>query len=249
MKRVDHMIKYLSGDFNPEEALLFERELRENPQLKQEFSDVSLAYKVVGEQLRKTDEEAFTAALDKAMNRSQPGEDRRKNPRIRLRYLLVAVAASAALLVSIFGNLRGTEKIYSSWYNPSMDPVIVSLEGNMRGEAGHRALAEFWKMEDYSRCRSEAARQLSENSSEQLAMLFFLLSSMELDEADLAMKRLNTFETDPGQLWGQAITWYKALALLKDGKTAESSLLLTTLCELSGPYQKDANKLKKKLKK
>ena len=243
------MIKYLSGDLKPEEALAFERELKENPQLKQEFSDVSLAYGVMGDQLRKADEEAFTAALDKAMNRSQPGGRGRKNHRIRLRYLLLAVAASVTLLVSILGPQRGSGKIYSSSYNPSNDPVIIALEGNMRGEADHQVLVEFWKKEDFNHCRNEAAKQLSEKSSEQLAMLFFLLSSMEMDDAAVALERLNTFETDPAQPWGQAITWYKALALVKAGKTTEAAALLTTLCELSGPYQKDANKLKKKLKK
>ncbi len=249
MKRVDYMIKYLSGDLKPEEALAFKRELKENPQLKQEFSDVSLAYSMIGDQLRKADEKSFTAALDRAMNTSQPGDRGRKNHRVRLRFLLLAVAASAALLVIIFGSQRGMEKIYSSFYNPSNDPVIIALEGNMRGEAGHQALAEFWKKEDYTHCRSQAIKQLSEKSSEQLAMLFFLLSSMEMDDAAVALERLNTFETDPGQPWGQAITWYKALALLKVGKTTEAATLLTTLSELSGPYQKDANKLKKKLKK
>lgn len=249
MKRVDHMIKYLSGDLNPEEALAFERELIENPQLKQEFSDVSLAYSMIGDQLRKADEEAFTAALDRAMNRSQPGGRRRKNHRIRQRYLLLAVAASVTLIVSILVPQRGSEKIYSSSYNPSNDPVILALEGNMRGEADHQVLAEFWKKEDFNHCRREAAKQLSENSSEQLAMLFFLLSSMEMDDATVALERLNTFQIDPGQSWGQAITWYKALALVKAGNTTEAAALLTTLCELSGPYQKDANKLKKKLKK
>ena len=249
MKRVDHMIKYLSGDLEPEEALAFERELRENPQLKQEFSDVSLAYSVIGDQLRRADEKAFTAALDKAMNRSQAAGNRKKNPRNRLHFLLLAVAASVTLLVAIIGPQRGMEKIYADSYNPSSDPVILALEGNMRGEADYQALAEYWKKEDFNQCRSEAAKQLSENPSEQLAMLFFLLSSMELDDAAVAMERLYAFETDPGQPWGQAITWYKALALLKAGKTKEAAASLTTLCELSGPYQKDANKLKKKLKK
>ena len=249
MKRVDHMIKYLSGDLDPEEALAFERELKENPQLKQEFSDVSLAYSVIGDQLRKADEEAFNAALDKAMNRTQTGGRRKKNHRIRLRYLLLAVAASLTLLITIIGPQRGSGKIYSSSYNPSNDPVIIALEGSMRGEADHQALAEFWKKEDFTHCRSEAAKQLSENSSEQLAMLFFLLSSMALDDTAVALERLYTFETDPGQPWGQAITWYNALALVKVDKTTEAAALLTTLCELSGPYQKDANKLKKKLKK
>jgi len=249
MKRVDHMIKYLSGDLKPEEALAFERELRENPQLKQEFSDVSLAYSVIGDQLRRADEQAFTAALDKAMNRSQSDGGRKKNHRTRLRYLLLAVAASVTLLIAIIGPQRGNEKIYSSSYNPSRDPVILALEGNMRGEADYQALSEFWNKEDFTHCRSEAAKQLSENSSDQLAMLFFLLSSMEMDDAAVALERLYTFDTDPGQPWGQAITWYKALALLKAGKTKEAAASLTTLCELSGPYQKDANKLKKKLKK
>jgi anti-sigma factor RsiW len=85
MKRVEQMIKYLSGDLSPEESLAFERELSENPQLKEEFSNVSLAYSTISDQLKIQDEEVFTAALSAAMNRSEsksgpgPVTSKRKN--------------------------------------------------------------------------------------------------------------------------------------------------------------------------
>ncbi len=243
------MIKYLSGDLSPEESLAFERELTGNPQLKEEFSDVSLAYRMIGDQLRKQDEEAFSAALSAAMKKNGPvGSDRKKNNG-RLWYLLMAVAASAALLVIIITRQQGTERLYSSWYKPSDDPVIMTLEMNLRGETAYQTIVKLWQDEDYTHCMSMAENQLSEDPFDQYAMLFYLLSSMETDEAAPALEMINKDEAGTSQPLGQALLWYKALALIKAGETSEAAALLTPLSKLPGPYQNHANKLKKKLKK
>jgi len=249
MKHVDHMIKYLSGDLSPEESLDFERELTVNPQLKEEFSDVSLAYRMIGEQLRKKDEEAFSEALYAAMKKNGPAGSHRKKNNGRLWYLLIAVAASAGLLVVILTSQQGTEGLYSSWYKPSDDPVIMTLEMNLRGETTYQTIIKFWQDEDYPHCMMMAENQLSENPFDQYAMLFYLLSSMETDEAAPALEMINKDEAGTSQPLGQALNWYRALALIKAGETSEAAALLTPLSRLPGPYQKQADKLKKKLKK
>jgi len=241
------MIKYLSGDLSPDESLAFERELKENPQLKEEFSDVSLAYRMMGDQLRKKDEEAFRSALRAAMERTGSEVRGQRHRGGRLWYLLLALAATAALLITIFGNGRGTERIYSAWYNPFDDPVILSMKENTRGENGPLAAARLWQEGEFEQCRCATESMLSEDSTDQYALLFNLLCSMELDQPGHLPVHAYSYEADAVRPLGQAITWYSALALVKSGSTSEAADLLSPLTEHPGPYQKDAYKLKKKL--
>ncbi len=251
MKRVEQMIKYLSGDLSPEESLAFERELSENPQLKEEFSNVSLAYGTISDQLRKQDEEAFTAALSAAMKRPGPGTvvSKYRNRISRWWYPLMAVAASAAILLTIIGNPKGSERIYSSSYHPSDDPVLITLEANIRGEAAFQNIVNLWQEKEYIQCISEAEKFLEKDSSDQYAMLFYLLSSMEMNQGEKALEGLKMRETDLRQTLGQALTWYRALALVRADAPSEAAALLIPLCEVPGPYKEDAYKLKKKLRK
>jgi len=249
------MIKYLSGDLSPEESLAFERELSENPQLKDEFSNVSLAYSTIRNQISLQDEEAFTEALSAAMKRSESGsgpgplDNKHKNHISRWWYPLIAVAASVALLFTIVGYPKGSEKIYSSSYHPSEDPVLITLEANSRGEAVHQNIIQLWEEQEFIRCFNEADKHLAEDPSDQYAMLFYLLSSMEMNQGEKALEGLKKGETDLGQTLGQALVWYKALALVRADLFSEAAELLASLSEVPGPYRKDANKLKKKLRK
>ena len=62
------MIKYLSGDLSPEESLKFDKELSEDQELQNDFSDVSQAYRIIGEQVKREDEEAYATAVRTAMD-------------------------------------------------------------------------------------------------------------------------------------------------------------------------------------
>jgi hypothetical protein len=247
MKRVDQMIKYLSGDLSPDESLVFERELKENPQLKEEFSDVSLAYRMIGDQLRKKDEEAFRTAINAAMKRTGSQLNSQKHRGRRPWYLLLGLAAAAALLVTILRTGPGTERIYSAWYNPYDDPVVLAMKENTRGENGPPAAARFWQEGEFERCRGVTEYMLSEDSSDQYALLFNLLCSMELNQPGYLPDPVYSWEADTSRPLGQALTWYRALAMVKSGSASEAADLLAPLAEHPGPYQKDAYKLKKKL--
>jgi hypothetical protein len=248
MKRVDQMIKYLSGDLSPEESHSFERELAGDPQLKEEFSQVSSAYQMIGDQLRKRDEEAFTSALNASIKKAGTLKSpRNKRPGLWLS-LLVGMAASLAILVHVFGPGRSTEKIYSAWYIPSEDPVIQTIKEETRGKTVH-ALARLWQEEEFERCGDLASLELSKDPENQYAMLFCLLSSMEMDGTEPWPQWLKSADIRNENPLQQAITWYHALSLIRAGKSSEAAQLLTVLEELPGPYKRDAHKLKKMLKK
>ena len=161
----------------------------------------------------------------------------------------MAVAASVAVLLTIIGNPIGSERIYSSSYHPSDDPVLITLEANTRGEAPHQNIVNLWQEKEFIQCISEAEKFLEEDSADQYAMLFYLLSSMEMNQGEKALEGLKMRETDLSQTLGQALTWYRALALVRADALSEAAALLTTLCEVPGPYKEDAYKLKKKLRK
>lgn len=249
MKRVDDMIKYLSGDLTEEKSRAFEKELKENPELKEEFSGVELVFNLMGEELKQQDEENFREALDVAREKSGSKNSSKNKPLLRPWHLFMAIAASLAVILSIIGNRQGTAKIYHSCYNPTTDPVLMSLNEQLRGQSAYLELLMLWNEEDFSQCRKEASRHLDDEASDQLAILFFLLSSIETDQENEALERLYSVEVDSGMAVGQAIIWYKALAYVKMGNPSAAEVLLTTLTERSGSYQKDADKMKKKLKK
>ncbi len=242
------MIKYLSGDLSQEESRSFVRELAGDPQLEKEFSQVSSAFRMIGAQLRRRDEEAFSSALSTAMEKSRPGETPGKHRSGSWWYILLALAASVTVLVTIMETGRSTERIYAFCYKPSEDPVLETIREETRGEADHIAAA-LWQEGDYEQCRRVTADQLSENPGDRYAMLFNLLSSMEMDETGTLPKWVETAGTGTGTTLDRAISWYGALALVKAGETSGALALLTHLEELPGPYQEDAHKLKKKLKK
>ncbi len=233
---------------SPEESRSFERELAGDSQLEEEFSEVSAAYRMIGDQLRKRDEEAFSSAMNAAMKRPGTDESPRKKRHGRWCLLFLGVAASLTVLISIFGPGRNTEKIYATWYKPSEDPVISTINEETRGKADH-AVAKLWQEGDYKQCKKITSHILSEDSENQFAMLFCLLSSMELDKAEAQPDWMKVVETSPGHPLEQALAWYHALALIKADEASEAALLLTYLEELPGPYKRDAHKLKKKLKK
>lgn len=248
MKRVDHMIKYLSGELTKEDTIAFEKELKNNPELKEEFSEVEFLFNLMGEELKKKDEEDFRSALQAAGKKSGQKTNSQKKPLLRPWHLFMAIAASLAVLLSIFSNRQGSEKLFSSYYHPDDDPVIETINENIRGESKLKEIYRLWRNSEYKKCEELAYKQLHSDNSDQFTMLLYLLSSMEIENEKAALDFLSSFEINTENALGQAITWYKALAKLKLGETNKARELLSLLSENPGPYQVDAGTLEKKLK-
>jgi len=245
MKRVDHMIKYLSGDLTREECRAFEQELSGDKELRDTFDRVETAYRLTETQLRKRDEEAFRSRLRDTMESSRtaltPADKKRRSGWL----LLLPVAASLAVLLAIVLMERAPDKLFYSFYNPAEDQVLLTYQQETRGDA--ESAITLFSHGYYRSSLEKTTGMLLQEPGDQLALLFHLLAALELDVEGDVIPIVRAAEIDTRHILGQSITWYQAMALVKTGCNHEAREMLDALTEQPGPYAGDAHKLKKLL--
>lgn len=242
MKRVDQMISYLSGEMTREDAEAFLKEMSDDHRLRETFDRVSYAYELIGDQLRKRDEEAFHSALSEAMSGQEP--DRNPWRRRRLLFLIFPIAATAAILLAIFLLRDLPEDTYHAYYAPSEDPVLKGILQETRGSAAPAAL--LYRQGAYKQAFSFTSDLVLRDTADHLVLLIHLLSALELDREQEVFPMLEV-EGDSHTTTLKPLTWYHALALIKTGAVQEAIPLLETLSGQPGPYSEPAHKLLRKL--
>lgn len=247
MNNVDLFIKYLAGELDEKEAAELERKMEADHLLKQEFEAVSEAWNLVRAQLRKRDENDFKMRLQEVMERSEPVKMKRSALRNRWVYAGLPLAAALALLLVVFTWFRDQDRLVSRYYHPEKDPVILAISDVTRGGAEPGII--LYNQGRFGACKREMEQLLLNDPDNRLALLYYLLSSMETGSESLALKKLSSFNGMVGDQVDQAIAWYRALAMMKTGKIKDASALLTTLAGGPGPYRSDARKLLKRVSK
>jgi len=243
MNNVDHIIKYLSGEMSQEEAGFFEKELASRQGLKEEFDQVSTAYKLIRDQLRKRDEDEFRKRLLEVME--QPANPKKQSGRYwhkGWQYLL-PLAASLAIVLSIFFSQKSGDKLFSSYYHPEDDPVVEAFSQGTRGSA--ESGISHYQLGNYEESRIIMWTLIEQDPENKLVQLYYLLSSIETAKQEEALEKLAGLELSMDHQLGQAIYWYTALALLKSKQTDEALSYLRPLIQQQGPYQSDASRLEK----
>lgn len=245
MKNVDRIIKYLSGDMSRDEAGSFENDLNSNPILIEEFEQVSMAYNLIRNQLRQRDEAAFKAKLLEVM--SKPVPPHRKNisgPRFMWRFLL-PIAASAAILVSVFVLTGRRDNLVDLYFQPQKDPVVLAFSQETRS-----ASAQWITLYNEGRF-PEATKTLQKlielEPDNHMAMLFYLLASIKTDQEGSALILINADNLDLNHQLGRSVTWYMSLAMIKMDQKAQAAIHLQSLSEIPGNYNSDARRLRKRL--
>ena len=245
MKHVDHIIKYLSGDMNQEEVGSFEKDLASDPLLKEEFEEVSAAYRLIRDQLQQRDEESFRAKLVEIMEKPAPKIQHKSFGHRPRWYFLLPLAGSLAILLTVFLiNQRG-DKILSRFFKPDKDPVILAINQGTRG--GSESGISLYHNGYYLESMDKMSELLEKEPENQLALLFYLLASMELDQQEAVLEKVLPLDIHTEQRLGQSLNWYTSLALVKSGRMEEASIQLLTLTGEPGPYQADARRLQKML--
>jgi tetratricopeptide (TPR) repeat protein len=245
MNYVDLIIRYLSGELSPDEASSFKEELSSNGELKKEFDDVSAAYNLIRDQVQNRDEKAFRRKLQEAMNHGQTSS---ASSRHRIRpwwYIPLAVAGSVAILWVLVLNQAGREKIFTRYYLPEQDPVLLAYGQEIRGEQEPGIL--YYRDGRFSEAMEVLESQMSEEQDNTLLLLYYLLSAMELNLESEVIDRVIASKPSAAFLPDQAICWYTSLALIKSDRRNEAVKMLEPLAEEAGPYQSDAEKLRKML--
>ena len=245
MNNVDLFIKYLSGDMTGKDAEALKKNLASNPVLKEEYDEVSAAYQFIKAQLWKRDEDSFRAKLQEVMEKPSPKileKSTRQWPRW---YFLLPLAGSLAILLAVFMIDKGPEKVLSRFFEPLKDPVVLAYNQGTRGDSESGIM--LYQAGHYQESMEKLSQLLVHDSKNQVALLFYLLASMELDLHEDAINKIQNFPINIKNPLGQSLTWYTALALVKSDRLEEAANLLQSLTEQAGPYQTDAGRMQKML--
>lgn len=245
MNNVDLFIKYLSGEMNQEEAGSFERDLASNPELKERFEDVSAAFRLIKDQLQKRDEDSFRAKLVEVMeNPSLRFREKRESRRPKW-YFLLPLAGSLAILLAIYLMNRGADRIMTRFYDPTNDPVVLAINQGTRGETESGII--LYRDSRYEEVLKKMLELLDQDPENQLALLYYLLASMELNLQGDALEKVLAIPSHHDNQLGQSIIWYTSLALVKSSRKEEAAKHLQPLTDHAGPYESDARRLQKML--
>ncbi len=245
MNNVDRSIKYLSGEMSIEAAASFEKELLSDNVLKEQFDEVSVAYELIKEQLQKKDEDAFRNRLLEVMEQHDQAGLPPSKRRLSIWYLLLPLAGSVAILLALFLTNQESGQLFSRFYKPDQDPVVLAYSQHTRGEAGSGIVQ--YQNGQYQESMDIMGDLSDRDPENMLVALYYLLASMEIDLQDQALEKLNTMKVNTNTQLGQSISWYTALALIKSEREKDAMKFLLPLTEEEGPYLINAKRLQKML--
>jgi tetratricopeptide (TPR) repeat protein len=245
MSNVDLIIHYLSGQLNDDEARYLEQRLTADPEFRKEFDLVSEVYNLMGEQLRKRDENAFRSKLMEVMERKDPGPARYNRFRRGWVYALLPLAAALALILVLMLPGRNEERIFSRFYHPEEDPVLLAGSQVTRGETAYGFM--LYHEGKYQQCIDEMSRLLEGNPENRLALLYHLLASLEVGMEEAGLEKIDEAGLQSMDQLDRSLLWYVSLALIKSGRMEQASGNLAKLVNSPGPYQSEAIQLQKVL--
>jgi hypothetical protein len=240
MNNVDLILRYLSGEMDPEEISSFERKLDDDEMLHEEFRQISKAYALVKQELQNRDREEFRNLVKEVIDEHNR-KDRAGSPRRKRLYLLTSLAASLAIVLFLLLPDRTDETIYSRFYAPEEDKVLLALGQDTRG--GIQPGIRHYRDGSYAACRSRMYSILEKDPRNQVAMLYFLLASLETDMESQALDSLVISSIDMEHQPGQSLAWYTSMALLKSDREEDARMILNVLSGYRGPYRKRARKV------
>jgi len=251
MKHVDHIIKYLSGDLDSADKASFDRRLKEDAEFLEEYTQLNSAWPLVQAQLQHRDNLEFKTTLIKAMEeadaqlleKGKSGTPAMKSHR-RL-YFLVPLAASLAILLAIYvlHNLPGP--LFSRFFQPEKDPVLLALHQDTRGEMASGI--KLYKEGSYQTTIDVMYPLLEQDSANHLALLYLVVSFLELDQAEEVESLMANVNLNMDSQIGQSICWYSALSLLRLDQPEKAAIQLQPLILGKGPYERKALQLEKNL--
>jgi len=243
MNYVDLILKYLSGELGPDETKSFEEALASNADLKKEFEEISAAHGLIRDQLQKRDELSFRQKLGEAMDHEPPPSALPRNGFRPWWYLILGVAATVAILLAVFLNPPGKEKILNRYYVPEQDPVLLAYQQETRGEQETGVV--LFRNGNYREAMIILEEAISEDPDNKVLLLYHLLSAMELNRETKSIDLVMEANLEPTQITDQALAWYATLALIKTDRQVEALGMLGPLTEVPGPYHSPAEKLQK----
>jgi len=262
LDRNRRLADYIYNDLNPEEVVEIEKEISSDPQLSEFYllnmqvkeylhAKVQLEEMKSDPQLEDAEKLADIAfdfeSHDEVDHKSIPTGPKRN----RIRYLAyaVAVAASVTILISvgIIPSSLDQDRLFDRYYEP-----YEASDNSQRGETNeiYRDIASGinnYKFGNYNQSIDQFSKLASDPGIQSEVLFFTALSYLGLGQYQSAQNNLESVLDDASKYRADAL-WYLSLCCLKTGKFEEAQAFLGQLENYEGMYKKDAQTLRKRLR-
>ena len=252
---------YLYNDLDLEEREVLEREIKKNPELYESYQlniEVKdyLQAKIQLEEMRSdTQLEEAEKLADMAFDFKSTDEEEQetipsvKRTRISRITFTLAIAASIAIVISV-GIIPSTvdqDRLFDRYYEP-----IEASDFSQRGgtNEGYQDIAQginSYLDGNYQQSLDRFNELGSDPAIRSEAQFFTALSYLGLGEYQSAQSTLESL-LDSDMRYQAEILWYLSLSYLKTGAYEKANTHLTQLAKYDGMYKKDAQTLRKKLR-
>ncbi len=245
MDKNRHLIsKYLEGELDSGEVARFEEALLEDRELREEVD----LYREVDGAIADTEVLELRAQLDELHEELTPQLEKRKATKRVLRY---AVAASVAVVISLgtyslFFKKVTDNKIVSQFYKP-YDVTLVNRSANSDLDETLRIALLKYENKDYNEAIRLFQKALELNPKMVASHLYSGISYFEIKEYQKADKSLSRVIEQNDNLYIEQARWYLGFCYLKLEEADKAREQFGKLAENKGYYQKQARKILKKI--
>jgi len=252
----DRIDRYLQGMMEEAERAAFEKEMEQQPTLKQEVA----LHRELAEAVGEKEVQAFEAVLNKvheayrsqqaaqpapvvSMKREAPAGGKGFLVAAWRRHGRYALAAAVVLLALIFlPRLIPQQPSPEALFAANFEPFPNQFQ--LRGEQDSllNQFAAFYGQQQYSQALQVLAQLEAADPSLKNQLAFYRgICELATGNTPAAIEALQPLQESP--LLGENARWYLALAYLKEGQTTTASQLLNQLVQEGSTYAPKAKKI------
>lgn len=243
MDKQNKFEKYILGQMTEAETAEFEKELDNNPLLKEQLE---LEQDIVG-QIRNR------AFVDEQISRAKKEMQRGKTIRL-ISYSVSSIAALFLVFFVVQGVLEGQKynELYASNFTTYTNDFIVT-DGTIRGEDETRgdvwdanpiSAMSAYEKKDFAKAETQFNQILSKSDNPEIRF-YLAITQMENGKTKDALKTLQQLYAQPKEYrYYEQTRWYMALTNLKLHRKSEAKKYLDELVVLDGVYLDKAKGLK-----
>ena len=260
LDRNRRLADYIYNDLNPEEVVEMKREISHDPQLSDSYQlnmqvKDYLQAKIQLEEMRSDPQlENAEQLANMAFEKASPKEvdhqpvPRAKRNRIRSIAFVSAVAAAVAIIISV--GIVPSNMDQDSLFDRYYAPVEASDYSQRGGDEMYRNVAvgiTSYVEGNYNQSIDQFSALSSDPTFRSEVQLYSGLSYLGLGQYKSAQNMLESVLAGDNGYQAQTL-WYLSLCCLKTGEFKEANTLLAQLEVYDGLYKKDAQTLRKKLR-
>lgn len=228
MEQEEYIRKYFEGDLSEEEALAFQKLIKEDSAFAAAF------------EFEKNVKKAITLNKRKALKETFQAYEKPKKP-----YTWLYAAASIAVLVGLFTWNSFYNTNYNSLYNQYYQTYPNTIAPTVRGTGTTDLKSEAFLAYDAGDYETSLHLfiKIYKSTSEDYALFYKGISLMELEQYEDALTVFSTNIFDDNKAFTPYSRWYAALANLKLENKAAAIAILENLAKSENPQKEAAIKL------